>query len=311
MQKIKNNQHCVLMLIPHGCCGYFPRGGKGSSIKADNRHAGIGLSAVLAVILCFLSACAASPRLKARALAQQHEFAERLFATQSFVLFGLYRPGFSPHHEILHVYIEGDGHAWESRIRPASDPTPLNPVALRLAMFDTGPAPVLYLARPCQYVQGEDRRYCSKRYWTSARLGQEVIDSLDTAISQAKAACGAEKVVLVGFSGGGGAAALLSAKRQDVVFLGTIADNLDTEAWTQLQGVSPLAESLNPIAVASHLRHLPQRHLSSRADTIMPPKISAAFCRATRQPESCVVISRVAHGGLWQKYWSYDYQFEK
>jgi len=299
------------MLIPHGCCGYFPRGGKGSSIKADNRHAGIGLSAVLAVILCFLSACAASPRLKARALAQQHEFAERLFATQSFVLFGLYRPGFSPHHEILHVYIEGDGHAWESRIRPASDPTPLNPVALRLAMFDTGPAPVLYLARPCQYVQGEDRRYCSKRYWTSARLGQEVIDSLDTAISQAKAACGAEKVVLVGFSGGGGAAALLSAKRQDVVFLGTIADNLDTEAWTQLQGVSPLAESLNPIAVASHLRHLPQRHLSSRADTIMPPKISAAFCRATRQPESCVVISRVAHGGLWQKYWSYDYQFEK
>ena len=289
----------------------FPRAGKGCTVKADNRHAGIGLRAVLAVILCFLSACAASPRLKARALAQQHGFTERLFATQSFVLFGLYRPGFSPHHEILHVYIEGDGHAWESRIRPASDPTPLNPVALRLAMFDTGPAPVLYLARPCQYVQGEDRRYCSKRYWTSARLGQEVIDSLDTAISQAKAACGAEKVVLVGFSGGGGAAALLSAKRQDVVFLGTIAGNLDTEAWTQLQGVSPLAESLNPIAVASHLRHLPQRHLSSRVDTIMPPQISAAFCRAARQPKSCVVISGVTHGGPWQKYWSYDYQLEK
>lgn len=289
----------------------FPYGGKGSTVKTGNRHAGISLSAVLAVILCFLSACAPSPRQAAHALAQQHGFTERLFPTQTFTLYGMYRPSLSPQPEILRVYIEGDGHAWKSRTRPASDPTPLNPVALRLAMSDTGPDPVLYLARPCQYVQEEHRQHCSKRYWTSARLGQEVIDSLDTAISQAKAACGAEKVVLVGFSGGGGAAALLSAKRQDVVFLGTIAGNLDTEAWTQLQGVSPLAESLNPITVASSLWLLPQRHLSSRADTIIPPEISAAFCRAARPPESCVVISGVTHGGPWQEYWSYDYQLEK
>ena len=256
----------------------------------------------LGVTLCFLSACASSPRQKASALAQEQGFAERLFSTKSFTLYGLLRPGVSPHSRILRVYIEGDGHGWKSRTQPSLDPTPGNPVALCLAMADTGPDPVLYLARPCQYVQGEDRRQCSKRYWTSARLGPEVINSLDAAITQAKAACGAEQVILVGFSGGGGAAALLAAMRPDVVFLGTVAGNLDTERWADLQGVSQLAESLNPMAVAPSLQHLPQRHLSSCTDVVMPPEISAGFCRAVNQRERCVVISGVPHGG-----WGYDY----
>ena len=269
------------------------------------------LCSALGLTLCFLSACASSPRQKARALAQEQGFAEHLFSAQPFILYGLLRPGSAAHSKILHVYIEGDGHAWESRTRPSTDPTPRNPTALRLAMADPGPGPVLYLARPCQYVQGDDRRQCSKRYWTSARLGPEVINSLDTAITQAKAACGAEQVILVGFSGGGGAAALLAAMRQDVVFLGTVAGNLDTEGWADLQGVSQLAESLNPKAVAPSLQHLPQRHLSSRTDATMPPGISEGFCRAVNQPESCVVISGVPHGGPWQRYWDYDYSSGK
>jgi poly(3-hydroxybutyrate) depolymerase len=289
----------------------LPRGRKRRTVKIANRHADMRLCVVLVVALCFVSACTASPRLKARALAQQHGFTERLFVTRPFVLFGLYHPGISPQPKTLRVYIEGDGHAWESRTRPASDPTPHNPVALDLATADPGTDPVLYLARPCQYVQGEDWRHCTKRYWTTARLGQDVIASLDAAITQAKAICGAEQVILVGFSGGGGAAVLLAAKRQDVAFLGTIAGNLDTDAWTQLQGVSPLAESLNPMTVAASLQRLPQLHLSSHADTIIPPEISAKFCRATGQPQSCVVVNDVGHGGSWQAYWGYDYQFEK
>ena len=261
----------------------------------------------LGVTLCFLSACASSPRQKASALAQEQGFAEHLFSTQPFTLYGLLRPSLAAHSKILRVYIEGDGHAWESRTRPSTDPTPRNPTALRLAMADPGPDPVLYLARPCQYVQGDDKRQCSKRYWTSARLGPEVINSLDAAITQAKAACGAEQIALVGFSGGGGAAALLAAMRPDVVFLGTVAGNLDIDAWADLQGVSQLAESLNPKTVAPSLQHLPQRHLSSRTDATMPPEISEGFCRAVNQPESCVVISGVPHGGPWQNYWSYDY----
>ena len=133
------------------------------------------------------------------------------------------------------------------------------------------------------------------------------MNSLDAAITLAKAAYGAEQVILVGFSGGGGSAALLAAMRQDVAFLGTVAGNLDTEEWANLQGVSQLAESLNPKSVAPSLQHLPQRHLSSRTDAVMPPEISAKFCRAVNQPESCIVISGVPHGGPWQRCWDYDY----
>jgi len=36
----------------------------------------------------------------------------------------------------LRVYIEGDGHAWENRNTPSTDPTPLNPISFQLALAD-------------------------------------------------------------------------------------------------------------------------------------------------------------------------------
>lgn len=154
-------------------------------------------------------------------------FAETLYPTPYFILYGQFRPGTG---DVLRVYIEGDGHAWQSRTRPSADPTPHNPVGLRLALADPSPAPLLYLARPCQYARGEVLRHCATRYWTSARLSEEVISSLDAAVSAAKAHSGARHVALVGFSGGGGAAALLAARRRDVVFLGSVAGNLHLSA---------------------------------------------------------------------------------
>ena len=53
--------------------------------------------------------------------------------------------------EDVTIYIEGDGFAWVSRRQPSTNPTPVNPLALRLAATDPSPA-VAYLARPCQYV---------------------------------------------------------------------------------------------------------------------------------------------------------------
>ncbi len=50
----------------------------------------------------------------------------------------------------LSIYIEGDGLAWVSPSQPSDDPTPIDPVALRLALAQpTGRA--VYVARPCQY----------------------------------------------------------------------------------------------------------------------------------------------------------------
>ncbi|MBQ4133019.1 MAG: hypothetical protein IJD04_04705 [Desulfovibrionaceae bacterium] len=236
-------------------------------------------------------------------------FEERLFVTPFFTLYGLYRSAPSGMPGTLRVYIEGDGRAWLSRSRVSDNPTPHNPVALRLALGDCAQeGAVLYLARPCQYVQGDAQRNCAARYWTDARLASEVAAALNHAVDQAKAQSQADQVCLIGFSGGGGAAALMAAQRRDVVFLGTAAGNLDTDAWTDFLEVSPLINSLNPINAAAATANIPQRHLSSRDDKIMPPEISAAFCRASGHPENCIVIDGLEHGGNWEEVWNYSYE---
>ena len=302
------------------------------------------LTLILAFMFVFATGCAVSQG-RAQQFAQAHDFREVRFVTGMFTLHGWFRLSANrpkaamPTSEglaretakpesagieavttelaqdgiidtgpprTLRIYIEGDGYAWRSLTRPSDDPTPRDPVSLRLAAADLGPDPVLYLARPCQYVRGEDRQNCEKRYWTTARLGDEVLQSLDEAVSQAKSRYKAERIVLVGFSGGGGAAVLLAARRHDVVFLGTVAGNLDTEAWAQLHNLSPLADSVNPISVATVLQGLPQRHLSSRGDAVVPPQISARFCRSVQQPDACVSLDGISHNGSWENYWDYE-----
>jgi len=261
---------------------------------------------ILLLVLCLAGGCSLYPRQEAAHLGRQHGFQKRLFLTDSFTLYALYRPAQHGPAQNLRVYIEGDGRAWLSRSRPSADPTPLNPVALRLALADPSSADaILYLARPCQYVQGDQRRNCTVRYWTDARLAPEVIASLNSAVSQAKAASGATSVALVGFSGGGGAAVLMASERSDVVCLGTVAGNLDIDAWTTLLNISPLSRSLNPLDVAEDLVSIPQRHLSSRDDAIMPPEISAGFCRRSGRPENCRVVDGLEHGDAWERIWDY------
>ena len=54
----------------------------------------------------------------------------------------------------LFVYVEGDGLACLDARTPSSDPTPADPVALRLAAADPGAA-VLYIGRPCQFLASD------------------------------------------------------------------------------------------------------------------------------------------------------------
>ena len=59
-----------------------------------------------------LQACAGrDPRQTARALGASRGFAETLYPTPYFILYGQFRPGTG---DVLRVYIEGDGHAWQN-----------------------------------------------------------------------------------------------------------------------------------------------------------------------------------------------------
>lgn len=203
---------------------------------------------------------------------------------------------------ILTVYLEGDGLAWIGSSTPSLDPTPLNPVGLKLALRD--PAPAAYLARPCQYV-GTQQGTCAQKYWTGQRFAPEVIRATDRAIGQLKQRFGADKLVLVGYSGGGAVAALVAARRQDVAQLITIAGNLDHKSWTDRQRLTPLTGSLNPADEWRALQTVLQRHYVGGRDAIVGEYVARAY--AARFPASAapevIVVPEFDHHCCWVDRW--------
>jgi len=221
--------------------------------------------------------------------------------TEAFVLAGWLRQGRG---KTLAVYIEGDGNAWLSRFRASSDPTPRNPQALLLAMADPTTGPVLYLARPCQYVEGSDRRGCSVDVWTAARFSETVVRAMDEAIDQVARELGTESLALYGYSGGGALAALLAERRADVRFLGTAAAVLDTGLWTRLMGDAPLSGSLNPADRASATRDIAQLHVIGGADEVVPEAVLDSWISKGQGTKTRkVVLPGVGHAGPFAQQW--------
>lgn len=189
-----------------------------------------------------------------------------------------YGPAQPPATARLTVYIEGDGLAWISGDMPSDDPTPLDPLALRLALADAaahGDA-VAYLARPCQYV-GAATQACDPRYWMGRRFAPEVVEALSLALAQLKARFQAARLRLVGYSGGGAVAALLATRRDDVDELVTVAGNLDTQAWVRWHRIGALDGSLDPADEIAALRHVRQRHFAGGRDAVIPPALLDGF----------------------------------
>ncbi len=176
---------------------------------------------------------------------------------------------FMPQHKStdLVVYVEGDGLAWLDSATPSSDPTPSNPLGLRLALRHPGNN-AAYLGRPCQYDPENIVHICRKTDWTDGRYSKEIVDAANLALNDLKQRMGARQINLVGYSGGGTLAALMAARRGDVRLLVTIAAVLDHTEWTAQLGLSPLAASLNPIDHWEQLRTLPQMHFVGQADKV-------------------------------------------
>lgn len=208
----------------------------------------------------------------------------------------------------VNVYIEGDGRAWSSPHRPASDPTPREPVALELAARDRSAA-VLYLARPCQYQDAASLAACDRRYWTTHRYAREVIDAMDEAIGIALRRAGTDgarvPLGLIGYSGGGAVAALIAARRPQVRWLITVGGNLDHHAWTGIHDVSPLGASLNAADFASTLRALPQLHLIGGRDRIVPRAVAESYLRRAGNAgkTTIVEIPDYDHRCCWAERW--------
>ena len=205
--------------------------------------------------------------------------------------------------ENLTIYIEGDGLSWVNITSPSSDPTPLNPMALKLALND--PAPSVYLARPCQYTRKKDL-HCSQQYWTNKRFSAEIIEATNQAIDQIKRQLNAKNLILVGYSGGGAVAALIAAQRHDIKHLFTIAGNLDHVYWTSMLHLSPLSGSLNPRDFQEQLQHIPQTHFVGAKDNVINESVVRSYTSyfPTDKKPTVIVVPEFDHQCCWVINWN-------
>lgn len=259
-------------------------------------------AALLTFSLGFLAGCA-SPDHQAIALAGQRRMVPVEVDGGFFDLFTFAPPHWVPGAP-LSVYIEGDGRAFLHRTRLSDDPTPRQPVALELAVRDPA-SNVIYLARPCQYGRAGGRRNCHPAYWSTARYAEEVVAATSRVIDHYVAASAAGGVRLYGYSGGSAVALLVAARRSDVTEVTTIAGLLDIDAWTRMQGVTPLTGSLNPADAADRLMNVAQTHLVGGDDDVVPVAVAESFLRrfpADRRPR-VAVIPGLDHRCCWAERW--------
>jgi hypothetical protein len=253
--------------------------------------------------LFFLSSCGGLSNYKnsAKKIALSANLKPILLRTSTFRLAGFYR--FSKYKASLTVYIEGDGLAWLTRYRPSANPTPKNPISLKLAAIDKS-ANVVYLARPCQYVSLSDEKLCGVPYWTQKRFSKEVIVAVNEAITKLASKAGSNRIHLVGYSGGGAVAALAASRRKDIASLRTVAGYMDHISLNRETGVSPLKGSLDPISVAPYLKSIPQFHYTGNQDERIPGWVAQKFSKAVGN-NACTSILKVnaSHGNGWEKIW--------
>ena len=261
---------------------------------------------LLILTLC-LGACTQVPSVSERVglagnIATQKEWMPEEIKTDLFTL-RIYLPQAPKKTDILNVYIEGDGLAWVNSSTPSFDPTPINPLALKLALLDTDAS--AYLARPCQFTGAEQQRGCSNKYWTSHRFAPEIIAASNEGVSQLKLRFAANKVRLIGYSGGGAVAALIAARRHDVAQLVTVAGNLDHAAWTKQHRMSSLSGSVNPAEAWKSLEEIPQRHYVGDQDTVINESIAQAYvARYSGNKKPYIsVIPTFNHHCCWESIW--------
>ena len=262
-------------------------------------------------IIIILTSCASvSQRVEyADKLANEAGFEKVIVATSPFRLLAyqrISRPGAT-----IVIYIEGDGLAFTQANSVSLNPTPVNPIALKLALMDDSEN-VIYLARPCQYFTSGEDTACHSEYWTSRRYAPEVIESINTAIGYFKTRSNLVGIRLVGYSGGGTVAAIVAAGRTDVIDLRTIAGNLDINAFTSYHNVTPLSGSINPVDFATELSTVPQVHYYGAEDDVIPDVIRESYTTAISKfdpQNSCITLQRVAGvshfegwEGVWQRY---------
>ena len=273
------------------------------SHRPGQRLIRIPLLLLLFFALIFLCGCTTTPR--ASAVSQAHEAGASWeeVSGKGFDHLVISRINTAEVHT-LHIYIGGDGQAFQSRLKVSRDPTPKNPLTLKLMLADNSPS--IFIARPCYFTASMGNR-CNATLWTSARYSQQVVDSIATVIDKLSQRYPDAQITLVGYSGGGVIALLAALQLPQPSSVITIASPLDTLAWTQLHGYTSLRDSLNPTDISAWPAALSQTHFSGRADKNVPQSVTNKFrlnVEAQGIPANFKVIPNYDHRCCWLNFWS-------
>jgi len=257
-------------------------------------------AAFLVLSTVLICACA-SPAHRIDAVARNANFQKQVEWGSGF-RHVIYRNAAATQTGVLHVYIEGDGTPYRRPDTAASDPTPRNPLMLRLMVLD--PTRSIYLGRPCYFEPNRDRA-CDPIFWTLRRYGPEVLDSMAAVLRLEAERAGADRIELFGHSGGGTLAVLLSQRLNNVTRVITLGANLDTAAWCKLHHYTPLSGSENPADTQPQPNPggIQILHLVGTDDTNTPPSLVIAAAHA-RGDEPVRVVAHFSHSCCWETTWA-------
>ena len=184
----------------------------------------------------------------------------------------------------IHIYIEGDGHAFDARGIPTHDPTPHNTFLRNLSASDTHPN-VAYIARPCQYNMSDK---CTQSDWTDGRFSQKIIDNISQTIKQIAQN---RPLILIGYSGGALLSGLIIQQNPDINVQEwiTIAGVLNHNDWTSYFGDKPLNKSIDLYT----LPHVQQKHYIAEKDSVVPYELSQKWTN-----NNLIVIPNATHNNF-------------
>jgi hypothetical protein len=196
----------------------------------------------------------------------------------------------------IHIYIGGDGTPWIKGQWVSGDPTPSNPLTLRLMAMDSHYA--LLIGRPCYFGQ-VSQKGCTSDMWTGARYSTSVVDSMEAAVREVSN--DSNEIVLFGYSGGAVVASLLADRLPNVVAVVTVAGNLDIDAWTRYRGFLPLDQSINPVDHVYLRPNIRFIHLTGGGDTNVPPHITELFVK--KHGGTIWHYPDFGHNCCWESQW--------
>lgn len=221
---------------------------------------------------------------------------ERRLSTEAFTL-AWFKNASGKQADTLHIYIDGDGSPLSADgSSPSDDPTPLNPLALKLAAID--PHEAVYIGRPCHWLVSQPA--CNPSLWTGGRYSAEVVSAL---CQGARLIMGEVRrdVSLIGFSGGGALAVLLAHCLETTVNVVTINGNLSIDTWSRSRGFLPLTVSENPIDYGLPDRVSGRAYFVGLKDSVVPGSVSSTF--AARHGGEVIAFYGYGHSCCWQRDW--------